>query len=101
VLSLRHTNDVIGSYVTAGASVHLYRYPDRLRENALYCDTDSVIYIQPNWDGPQLIETGDKFGDMTSELRPSLTFSEFVSGGPKHYAYRVLTGDIEKRLCVK
>ena len=70
VPSLRHTNGVIGAYVTAGARIHLYRYLDRLRENAIYCDTDSVIYIQPR-DGPHLIETGDKLGDMPSELRPS------------------------------
>ena len=42
---LRYTNDVIGVYVTAVARIRLYRYLDRLRENALYCDTDSVIYI--------------------------------------------------------
>jgi len=63
---------------------------------------DSVIYIQPR-DGHELIETGDKLGDMTSELRPSETISEFVSGGPKNYAYRALdtvTGDDrEKTVC--
>jgi len=47
VPSLRHTNEVIGAYVTAGARIHLYRYLDRLRQNAICCDTDSVIYIQP------------------------------------------------------
>jgi len=95
VPSLRYTNDVIGTYVTAGARLHLYRYIDRLRENVKYCNTDSLIYIQPR-DGPELFETGDKLGDMTYELRPSQTISGFVSGGPKNYAYRVLdtvTGD--------
>ena len=28
--SLRHTNEVIGAYVTAGARLHLYSYLDRL-----------------------------------------------------------------------
>jgi len=68
VQTLRHTNEVTVSYVTAGARIHLYRYLDRLGERAIYCDTDSVIYIQPK-DEPNLIETGDKLGDMTSELR--------------------------------
>jgi len=86
---LRHTNEVIGAYFTAGARIHLYRYLDRLGENSIYCDTDSVIYIQPR-DEPELIETGDKLGDMTSELRPTQYVSEFVSGGPKNYAYRVI-----------
>jgi len=49
--------------------IHLYRYLDRLREKAIYCDTDSIIYIQPS-DEPGLIETGDKLADKTSELRP-------------------------------
>ena len=59
VPSERHTNEVIGVYVPAAARNNLYRYLERLRENAMYCDTDSVIHIQPNGDGPRLIETGD------------------------------------------
>jgi len=55
VTNLRHTNEVIGAYVTTGARIHLYRYLDRLGERAIYCDTDSVIYIQ-NEDEPNLIE---------------------------------------------
>ena len=53
--NLRHTNEVLGAYVTTGARIHLYRYLDRLGERAIYCDTDSVIYIQ-NEDEPNLIE---------------------------------------------
>jgi len=101
VPNLRHTYEVIGAYVTEGARIHLYRYLDRLRENIIYCDTDSVIYVQPR-DEPALIEMGDKLGDMTSELRPSEFISEFVSGGPKNYAYRVMTGgtgEEEKTVC--
>jgi hypothetical protein len=88
VQSMRHTNDVIGAYVTAGERIHLYRNFDKLQERAIYCDTDSVIYMQPN-EGPQLIETGDRLGDMTSELKPSEMILEFVSGVPKNYAYKV------------
>jgi arginine repressor len=47
VPSLRHTNEVIVAYVTAGARILLYRHLDRLQEKAIYCDTDSVIFIQP------------------------------------------------------
>ena len=85
VRNLRHTNELIGAYVTAGARIHLYRYLVRLGERAIYCDTDSVIYIQPK-DEPNLVETGDKLGDMTSELRITDYISEFVSGGPKNFA---------------
>ena len=52
VPSLRHTNEVIGAYVTAGARIHLYRYVDRLGTNAMYCDTDTMIYIQPKGGTP-------------------------------------------------
>jgi len=89
VPNLRHTNEVIGAYVTAGARIHLYRYFDLLGGEAIFCDTDSVIYIQPR-DEPGLIETGDQLGEMTSELRPIEYVSEFVSGGPKNYAYRII-----------
>ena len=66
---LPHTNEVIGACVTAGARIHLYSFLARLQENAIYCDTDSVIFIQPRCE-PWSITTGDKLGDMQSELKP-------------------------------
>jgi hypothetical protein len=38
VSNLRHTNEIIGAYVTAGARIHLYKYLDRLQQRALNCD---------------------------------------------------------------
>ena len=67
--------------------MHLYAYLDKLGERALYCDTDSVIFVQKA-DEPPLIECGDALGDMTSELKANEYISEFVSGGPKNYAYK-------------
>jgi hypothetical protein len=84
---LRHTNHVIGAYVTTGARLKLYSYLDALREMAVYCDTDSVIYIQP-CGRPPAVDCGDRLGDMTDELSPRVYIEEFVSGGPKNYAYR-------------
>jgi len=55
----------------------------------LYCDTDSVISIQPRI-GPQLVEIGDNLGDMTSELKPHEMITEFVSVGPKNNAYTII-----------
>jgi len=46
VPSLRHTNEVMGAYVTAGARFYLYGFLDKLQEKAIYCDTDSVIFVQ-------------------------------------------------------
>jgi hypothetical protein len=57
-----------------------------LQQRALYCDTDSVIFIQPD-DQAALIETGDSLGAMISEVKPGLHIHEFVSGGPKTYPY--------------
>ena len=48
VPNLKYTTEVIGAYVTAGARIHLYRFFDRLQENSIYCDTDSVTFIQPS-----------------------------------------------------
>jgi len=63
VPSLRHTNEVIGAYITAGARIHLYGFLDKLQEKAIYTDTDSVIFKQPR-NEPDLIEKGDNLGQM-------------------------------------
>ena len=39
VPSLRHTIKIIRPYVNAEARIYLYRYLDRLGENAICCDT--------------------------------------------------------------
>ncbi len=88
VHNLRHTNEDIGAYVTAGAKIHLYSYLGRLQKRALYCDNDSLIYIQPTA-GIPLIKTCDSLGPMTPELKPGFRIEEFESGGLKNYAYRI------------
>jgi hypothetical protein len=42
---LRHTDEVIGAYVTTGGRLKLYSYLNTLKDMAIYCDTDSVFYI--------------------------------------------------------
>jgi hypothetical protein len=44
VPNLRHSNEVICSYVTAGAIIHLYKYLDRLQQSPLYCDRLCCIH---------------------------------------------------------
>ena len=44
---LTHINEVIGSYATAGTRINLYSFLYRLQENAIYCGTNSVLFIQP------------------------------------------------------
>ena len=46
VPSLRHTNEVIYDYVTAGGRIHLDGFLDKLQDKAIYTDTDSVLFIR-------------------------------------------------------
>jgi hypothetical protein len=87
--SLRHTNEVCGAFVTAGARLHLYSFLDRLQEKALYCDTGCVFYVQRD-NEPALIPCGDWVGDMVSELKPGEHVTEFVGAGAKNYAYIIV-----------
>ena len=96
--NLHHTYEVISAYVTAGAIIHLYCIIERLQENAIYCDTDSVIFNQTSAE-PWSTATADKLGDMQSELKISEHIYEFASGVPNNYAYRVITNEGEKTLC--
>jgi hypothetical protein len=82
VPNLRHNNRILGAYVTTGGRMQLYRYLDTLQDKAVYCDTDSVIYIQPKSE-PPLIETGDSLGAMTSELKPGVYIAKYAGAGPK------------------
>ena len=84
---LRHTNVDIASFVTAGGKMHVYTYLDNLRQRALYVEADSVLFIQLR-DGATSVNTGDRLGDMT-EIKPCEYISEFVSGGPKNFAYQM------------
>ena len=46
VPSLRHTNEVIGAYVTAGAMIHLYGFLDKLQEMPS-TRIGTLTFIQP------------------------------------------------------
>ena len=83
------TNIFIACFTTCWARLKLYSYLDRLKEQVLYYDTDSVIYC---WrPGQPLITTGDFLGDMTDELDGE-HIVEFVSGGAKNYGYETSGG---------
>ena len=87
--NLRHTNYFIGAYVNAGVRIHPYVYVYMLQKRALYCETDSVIYIQPTAE-TSLVKTGDCLGALTSELKPEFDIEGFMIGGPKNYVYRIV-----------
>jgi len=88
---LAYVTEIIGAYVTAGARIHLYGFLYKLREKAIYTDTDSVIFIQPGpGSEPTLIKTGDNLGQMQSELKKGEIIVEVVCAGPKIYAYKTV-----------
>ncbi|XP_023017938.1 uncharacterized protein [Leptinotarsa decemlineata] len=87
---LSTVNVAIAAFVTAQARLKLYSFLEKLGEGALYYDTDSVIFTHKQGEYEPLI--GDFLGDLTDELvcyGPGSHITEFVSGGPKNYAYKV------------
>lgn len=87
---------VAAAYTTANARLELYRYLKLLGRRVLYFDTDSVIFTSKNDEENPPI--GDYLGDLTDEISEygvGAYISEFVSGGPKNYAYKVEIPDKE------
>lgn len=87
--TLKNRNVVVASFVTAYARLELFDVINKLGENVLYFDTDSIIYIN---DIDNEVETGEFLGDLTDELNVDKRDSEkwieqFCSTGPKSYAY--------------
>jgi len=91
VVNWNHTNSdemavppfssiAVAAHVTAQARLHLYSFLEVLGDRVLYCDTDSVFFIQGPNDAS--IEKGDFLGQMTDELDawPGAYISEFVCG---------------------
>jgi len=58
------------------------------------------MFIQSR-DGPALVEIENCLGAMTSELKPNKIITEFLSGGPKNYAYKTFNSvtRAEKTFC--
>ena len=84
-----NTSVVVASHVTTHARLELYSYLEQLGERALYCDTDSVIYKHA--EGSYNPPLSEFVGGMTDELGGS-HITEYVSNGPKNYAYRTADG---------
>jgi len=95
----KNVNVAVAAYVTIQVRLKLYEYLSKLAKSVLYCDTDSVIYIQ-NVDELPKVETADYLGDLIDELKEFGSGSyneEFVSGGPKNYAFCVFSPSTRKR----
>ena len=84
------TNIFFATFTTAHARLRLYNVLDQLGERVIYYDTDSVVYVSRlgQFDPP----LGDFLGQLTDELGGHY-ITEFVSAGPKNYAYRMSNGE--------
>jgi hypothetical protein len=83
------TNVAVAAFVTAQARLHLYKELEKIDKRVLYCDTDSIIYVsRPEEYEPVL---GNYLGQFTNEIDDGY-IDEFVSAGPKNYAYKLSTG---------
>ena len=88
------TNIFIAAFTTASARIKLYDALDYLGEQVLYYDTDSIIYKYMPYSDDKEIQTFDnRLGYFKDELGGDKYINEFVSGGPKNYAYKMNTGE--------
>ena len=87
------SNVFIAMFTTCLARLRLYEVLDAVGESCLYYDTDSVIYVEK--DNERLTTCGDHLGELTSELAKGEHIIEFVSTGPKSYAYKTSEGTME------
>lgn len=86
-----HTNIMIAIFTTAHARLRLYEAMEVVGKGMLYCDTDSLIFVD---DGSCPLQCGPHLGDLTDELESGDWIIEFVSSGPKSYAYRTNNGKV-------
>ena len=90
------TNVVIAAFTTAHARLQLYSYLEMLQDRVLYADTDSIVFVSN--EGEKEPTLGDFLGDLTNEEADG-KIMQFVTGGPKNYAYKVQEGDHVKTVC--
>jgi len=93
-----NVNVAFAAYVTTQARLKIYDYPSELGESVLYCDSDSVIFIQKLDESPK-VRTGDYLGHLTDELEKfgcGSFIQEFVSGGPINYAFSLFCPSTRK-----
>ena len=70
------TNVFIAAFTTAWARIKLYSELEKLNDDVLYHDTDSIIYKSNGLNDPPL---GNFLGDFTDELDGDV-ITTFVSG---------------------
>ena len=81
------TSVPLAAFVTCQARLKLYNELKKIDKRVLYFDTDSIIYLsrEGEYDPP----LGDYLGEFNDEIKKkgASHIVEFVSAGPKNYAY--------------
>ena len=98
VRELNTTNLAVASFITCYARLELYQHLQRLGDNTIYFDTDSIFYRET--ENSYKIPLGKCLGMFTDELEKfgkDAYISEGVFLGAKNYAYEVtVPGSNEK-----
>lgn len=82
-----NTHYYLGGSCTAQARLKLTSMLREVGEDrALYCDTDSVVYVQR--EGDEEVETGEALGQWSSEMDAGVWGQEFMALAPKCYMLR-------------
>ena len=93
--SPKTNNLVVASFVTSHARLRLYHFIEQVEADPeqcrlLYSDTDSIFYARKEG-ATGGIQEGEQLGDMKREYA-NRRIVEFVTAGPKNYAYRHVKG---------
>ena len=86
-----NTNIFVAAFTTSHAREMLYGLLDKLGDQVLGYDTDSVWYVDRP--GGNIIDTGDSLGDLTDELDGDHII-KWQDTGPKSYAYETNKGKV-------
>ena len=93
----KNTNIFIACFTTAYTRFKLYDLLDKLGENVLYYDTDTVIFVE-NEENKNIIKIGNYLGELTNELPNDAYITEFISTGPKSYGYKLSNEKINLKI---
>lgn len=87
------TNIFIATFTTCWARINQYKLLEKTDGNALYVDTDSIIFIDRNKEITKTLPIGNYLGQLTNEIsKQDEHITLFVSGGLKNYAYKMASG---------
>lgn len=90
------SNLYLAAFVTAYARRKLHGYMHEVgTHRVVYCDTDSVVYVQPR--GRQLLTCAPGLGNLTNEVDGGVTIEKFYSSGPKSYCKVYSDGSYEMK----